>query len=67
MFDRAQVGVTPGYVVHVRRDLLREVDGPTLVHGIQALHGACIAVPRKAGLQPDPHFLERRYDAFRRA
>lgn len=66
-FDRYFVGVTPDYVVHVRPDLLREEDGPTLVHGIQALHGARIAVPRKAGLQPDPHFLEVRYDAFRRA
>ena len=66
-FDRYFVGVTPDYVVHVRPDLLREEDGPTLVHGIQALHGARMAVPRKAGLQPDPHFLERRYDAFRRA
>ena len=59
--------MTPGYVVQVRPDLLREEDGPTLVHGIQALHGARIAVPRKAGLQPDPHFLARRYDDFRRA
>ena len=66
-FDRYFVGVTPGYVVEVRPDLLREKDGPTLVHGIQALHGARIAMPRKAGDRPDRHSLERRYDTFRRA
>ncbi len=66
-FDRYFVGVTPGYIVQVRPDLLHEEDGPTLVHGIQALHGTRIAMPRKAGLRPDPQFLELRYDTFRRA
>ena len=66
-FDRYFLGVRPDYVVQVRPDLLDEKDGPTLVHGIQALHGARIAVPRKAALRPDAHFLERRYDTFRHA
>ena len=66
-FDRYFVGVTPDSVVQVRPDLLREEDGPTLVHGIQALHGARIAMPRRAGDRPDRHYLERRYETFRRA
>ena len=38
-FDRYFLGVRPDYIVQVRDDLLGETDGPTLVHGIQALHG----------------------------
>ena len=48
-------------------DLLDEEDGPTLVHGIQALHGARLRVPRRSVLQPDRQFLEIRYRTFRRA
>lgn len=66
-FDRYFLGVRPDYVVQVRPDLLKEKDGPTLVHGIQALHGIRITVPRKPGFQPDRHSLEIRYENFRRA
>lgn len=66
-FDRYFLGVRPDYIVQVRPDLLKEKDGPTLVHGIQALHGVRITVPRKPGFQPDRHSLEIRYDSFRRA
>ena len=66
-FDRYFLGVRPDYVVQVRPDLLKETDGPTLVHGIQALHGTRITVPRKPRFQPDRHFLEIRYENFRRA
>ena len=66
-FDRYFVGVRPDYVVQVRPDLLEEEDGPTLIHGIQSLHGARIAVPRRVGLRPDPQLLEKRYDIFLQA
>ena len=66
-FDRYFLGVRPDYVVQVRPDLLAEEDGPTLVHGIQALHGTRISVPRNPTLRPDQHFLEIRYQTFRHA
>lgn len=66
-FDRYFLGVRPDYIVQVREDLLDETDGPTLVHGIQALHGTRIAAPRRPTQQPDQHFLEIRYEIFRRA
>ncbi|MCY3845607.1 MAG: HNH endonuclease [Acidobacteria bacterium] len=66
-FDRNFLGVRPDYLVEVRRDLLTETDGPTLVHGIQALHGVRIRVPRRSALRPDRHRLEARYETFRRA
>ena len=66
-FDRYFVGVRPDYVVQVRPDLLEEEDGPTLIHGIQSLHGARIAIPRRLRLRPDPRLLEKRYDIFLQA
>ena len=66
-FDRYFLGVRPDYVVQVRPDLLDEEDGPTLVHGIQALHGTRIALPRRPGFQPDQRFLARRYENFLQA
>ncbi len=66
-FDRYFVGVRPDYVVEVRHDLLDEEDGPTLVHGIQALHGRRIILPRDAALQPGKERLEIRYERFLQA
>ena len=66
-FDRYFLGVRPDYVLQVRPDLLEEEDGPTLIHGIQSLHGARIALPRRVGLRPDPQLLEKRYDIFLQA
>jgi putative restriction endonuclease len=66
-FDRYFVGIRPDYVVQVRRDLLDEKDGPTLVHGIQALHGTRISLPKRLTQQPDRPSLEVRYEAFKRA
>ena len=37
-FDRLLLGVHPDYVIHVRPDILYEIDGPMLKHGLQGLH-----------------------------
>lgn len=66
-FDRHFVGLRPDYIVEVRPDILREHDGPTLVHAIQALHGAAITLPRQSALQPSRELLEIRYERFRQA
>jgi putative restriction endonuclease len=66
-FDRMVVGVTPACVVEVRADVLRERDGPTLLHAIQGIHGAPIVLPTRAAQRPDPQLLEERYERFRQA
>lgn len=66
-FDRGFVGIRPDCVIEVRPDILAEKDGPTLVHGIQALHGRVILVPREQPLQPDKDLLAMRYEQFRQA
>jgi putative restriction endonuclease len=66
-FDRYFLGLRPDYVIEVRADLLREHDGPTLIHAIQALHGSRMILPMVAALRPDPALLERRYELFRQS
>lgn len=65
-FDRYFVGLRPDYVLEVRRDILEEPDGPTLVHAIQALHGITIERPQRADLWPARELVEIRYERFRR-
>jgi len=64
-FDRSFLGLRPDYVIEVRPDILRERDGPTLVHSIQGLHGSQILLPQRAALRPDPALLKIRYNEFR--
>jgi putative restriction endonuclease len=66
-FDRYFIGVRPDFQIEVRADVLREKDGPTLVHAIQALHGAQIFVPKRMELQPAQDLLHIRYQRFREA
>lgn len=63
-FDQHFVGVRPDLTLEVRADLLEEEDGPTLVHGIQALHDARIGVPKRREDRPAKGRLERRYEEF---
>lgn len=64
-FDNLLVGVTPDYEIHVRHDLLNEVDGPTLQHSIKQLHGESIRVPRSRVARPDRELLAERFSRFR--
>jgi putative restriction endonuclease len=54
-------------VVEVRADVLTEVDGPMLRHGLQAMAGIRIEVPQQRQAHPDPASLEERYEQFRAA
>jgi putative restriction endonuclease len=66
-FDHYFLGVRPDYVIEVRSDVLRESDGPTLVHGIQSLNGRKLLLPRERSLQPDQDLLALRYSSFLKA
>ena len=63
-FDRLILGVHPDYVIHVRRDVLEEVDGPMLRHGLQGLEGQRILVPSRRVERPDVGRLAERYNEF---
>ena len=63
-FDRFFLGVRPDRIIEVRRDVLEEIDGPTLQQAIQALHGLSIVLPARLEEQPAAVFLSERYERF---
>ena len=68
-FDSHIVGIRPkGLIVEVREDILKEEDGPMLIHGIQQCHGKPLVIlPRREAQKPRLEFLEERYELFRKA
>ena len=66
-FDTNILGIRPDHVVEIRDDILDEVDGPMLRHGLQDLHGNVIVLPSKTADRPDTERLEERYEEFRSA
>jgi putative restriction endonuclease len=66
-YDANIVGVDPDYVVHVRRDVLEEHDGPMLRYGLQELEDQAIVRPRSQALWPKVEYLEERFGKFRAA
>lgn len=66
-FDNEFIGISPDYLVHVRKDLLTEVDGPMLKHGIQEMDKRELYLPMKDSAKPNKSALELRYEKFRRA
>jgi len=67
-FDRHFVSVEPSrFIIRVRPSILRECDGPMLRHGLQALDGQRIRLPRRPGSRPDRSLLAERYARFREA
>lgn len=66
-YDRNILGVRPDAVVEIRVDVLEEVDGPMLRHGLQDTHGTKLHLPRRVADRPKPEFLEERYELFRAA
>lgn len=66
-FDLNYLGITPGFTVEVRPSLLSEVDGPMLQHGIQAMHGEQILLPKSRTNRPSPQRLEARFERFLKA
>ena len=63
-FDQNLMGISPDGDVRINADLLAEIDGPMLEHGLQAMHGRRITVPRRAADHPDRSRLDQRYQAF---
>lgn len=63
-YDRNLMGIDAGYRVQINGDLLAEVDGPMLKHGLQEMHGATILLPTKRTERPDQERLARRFEEF---
>jgi Predicted restriction endonuclease len=65
-YDNDVLGIDPDYRVHVDAEILREVDGPMLKHGIQEMDGATLRLPRRTTDYPNRDALAARFDAFQR-
>lgn len=63
-YDKFFLSVTPDYVVHIRKDILIDIDGPMLQHGLKELQGARIQVPTEMKLKPDRDRLAERHKIF---
>jgi putative restriction endonuclease len=66
-YDAHIIGIDPDAGVHVREDILEEVDGPMLRYGLQAVHGGRLVLPRREEHRPNREFLAERFDRFRAA
>ncbi|RBP64907.1 putative restriction endonuclease [Brevibacterium sanguinis] len=64
-FDRYFLGIRPDCVIEIRHDLLEEIDGPMLRHGLQELHGSSLmTIPRNKRERPRKDLLEEKYEHF---
>ena len=64
-YDANILGITPDLRVEVHQELLTEVDGPMLRHGLQQHHGQpLMTVPKRRADRPDPERLWVRYQSF---
>jgi putative restriction endonuclease len=64
-YDAHIIGIDADAVVHVRDDVLREIDGPMLRYGLQEVAGWRLTLPTKSELRPSRDFLAERYERFR--
>jgi len=66
-YDQNILGITPDYKAEIRVDVLEEIDGPMLKHGIQEMHGNKLILPRSENKLPDKELVARRYEEFKAA
>jgi len=66
-YDADIFGIAPSYRVGVRRDVMEEIDGPTLRYALQGIHGQDIEVPRRRTARPDRDLLDIRWTRFQAA
>lgn len=66
-YDANIMGIAPDQSIHIRKDILAEIDGPMLKHGLQEMHGSIIRVPKLYDLRPRKDYLAERFARFRAA
>ncbi|MGJ9405773.1 HNH endonuclease [Nesterenkonia aurantiaca] len=67
-YDANIMGVDSDRRVHIRADILREVDGPVLEHGFQKRHREMLrVVPEDQKFSPNREYLAARFEEFQSA
>lgn len=65
-YDRALMAITPDYEIRIDVQLLDEIDGPMLRHGLQDMHGRPIRLPQNRNARPSRDLLAEQFDRFAR-
>jgi len=63
-YDSFMLGISPDYVIQIRRDILTEEDGPMLQFGLKALHNTKLTLPKNESQWPSRNALDYRYQKF---
>jgi len=63
-YDNFILGVTPDYIIQVRKDVLEEEDGPILQHGLKELHKTKMILPSLKSQWPNQDALQWRHSRF---
>lgn len=63
-YDQNILGISPDYIVQINSEILHEIDGPMLKHGIQEMNQRKLWIPRTRKHQPDPERLDQRFQRF---
>jgi putative restriction endonuclease len=66
-YDANLLGISPDYSVRINSDLMDEVDGPMLLHGLQEMDGRQLSLPKRRTEHPSKDRLAERFDEFRTA
>lgn len=61
-YDQNMMRISPDCIVDIDADLLAEVDGPMLKHGLQEMHGRRLSVPIRHSDHPDRDLLAWRFE-----
>jgi putative restriction endonuclease len=63
-YDRQLLGISADFVVSINRELMEEVDGPMLRHGLQEMNGRALELPGRRADWPDRDRLAARFQEF---
>lgn len=63
-YDQNLLGITPDYEVRINGNLLNEVDGPMLRHGLQDMHGRPLTLPQRPAHYPSREKLAEKFASF---
>lgn len=66
-YDANLLGISPDYAVHINRELMEEIDGPMLRHGLQEMDGRGLTLPKRRVDRPSRDRLAERFDEFKAA
>jgi putative restriction endonuclease len=64
-FDANLIGIDPDFRIHVGDELLSINDGPMFEHGIKAIAGTTLHLPKRSIDYPDRDRLAARFEEFR--